>query len=147
MRRHHADGRGSKGPISHDFNILVRLRPMSYRPGYRDGIPGVDVFIHGDDQFADAITVVKHTLHGVPRFLIVALFQTDYDIGPKVDQRLHQMDLAHGIEPSVDQKAFDQSGHAHGLDLGAFTGRNLADNRNPDRILSVGDALQFEDSA
>src|SRR4029077_14796512 len=130
-----------KRPIANDFNIFVRLRAMGDRPSYGDGIAGIDVFIYRDNQLANAIAIIKNALHGVPGFLVIALFQTDDDVRPEIDQWLHKMDLAHGIQSPVDEKAFDQGGHAHRFDFGAFAGRHLADDGNPDGILSVGDAL------
>src|SRR6516162_2872470 len=107
MRRHHAYRRRSKRPIAYHFDILVRLRAMGNRPSYGDGIAGIDVFIYRDNQLANAIAIIKNSLHGVPWFLIIALLQTDNDIGPKIDQWFHKMDLAHGIQSPVDEKTFD----------------------------------------
>ena len=75
MSCHHADGRGSEGPIADDFKIFVRLRAVGDRPGDRDGIVDVDVFVDGDDHFADAVAVIKNALHDIPGFLVVAFLQ------------------------------------------------------------------------
>src|SRR5215470_16124151 len=144
MGRDHADGRGSEGPAANYLNIFVRLGGVGDRPGDGHGVAHVDVFIDCDDQFADAVAVVEHPLHCVPRFLVVALFQTDDNIGPKIYQRFHKVYLVNGIQPAFHQKTFDEGGHAHGFNLRAFAGRDLADNRYPDGIFSVRDALQFE---
>src|SRR5207302_8932280 len=57
------------------------------------------------------------------------------------------MDLAHGIQPSLDEKELDQGSHAHRFDFGTFAGGDLADDGNPDGILSVCAACQFENRA
>ena len=104
MGCHHADGRRSKGAIANHFDILVRLRAVGNRPGHCNGVAGIDVLIHRNDQLAHAIAIIKNALHRVPRFLIVALFQTDDHVGSEINQRLHQMDFAYGIQPRLTRK-------------------------------------------
>ena len=120
---------------------------MGNRPGNGDGVPRIDVLVHGDDQFSHAIAVVEDALHCVPRLLIIALLQTDNDVGAEIDQGLHEMDVSDGIQTPVNQKPFNQSRHAHRFDLRTFTRRDLADDRNPNGAFAVGDAFQFENRA
>src|SRR5258706_10559009 len=147
MRRHHADGRGAKRAVGNDFEILVRLRAVRDRPSDSDGIFDIDVLVTGDDHFADPIAVVQDRLHYLPRLFVVALLETDGNVRAEVHQRLDEMNILHAVETFLDEIALDQRRHAHRFDLGAFTGRNLADDRYPDRIFPMGDAFEFENQA
>src|SRR5688500_4855635 len=118
---------------------------MSDRPGDGDRIFDVDVFVDGDDHFADPIAVLRDTLPAIPRLLVVALLQTYSDIGPEIHQWFDEVNFLDRIETLLDKVALDQSRHAHRFDLRAFARRDLADDRDPDGILTVGGARELED--
>jgi hypothetical protein len=46
------------------------------RPGNGHRVFDVDVFVDGDDHFADPIAVIEHRLHDAPRIVVVALFSS-----------------------------------------------------------------------
>src|SRR5689334_15189193 len=107
----HADRRGAEGTIANDLYISMRLRAVGYRPGDRDGISDVDVFVHRDDHFSDAIAIVEHRLHHAPGIVVVALLQADGDVGTHVDQGLDHVHLLDALETLADYKPFDQRRH------------------------------------
>src|SRR5438093_8410608 len=117
---------------------------MGNRPGNGDGVPRIDVFVHGDDQFSYAIAVVEDALHCVLRLLIIALLQTDNDIGAEIDQGLHEIDVSDGIQTPVNQKPFNQSRYDHRFDLRTFARRDLAHDRTATGAFAWGEAFHFE---
>ena len=82
-----------------------------------------------------------------PRVFVVALFQAHRDVGAHVDQGFDHVHFFDAVESLADDKTLDQGCHAHRFDLGAFTRCDLADDRNPDRVFPMGDALELEHRA